>query len=524
MSSQSKDAHAVDVLSPSSTACTTEAGSALETSEPTSPVPPPPSSANSNLDKDEDSDIEMVLHSATMVATEGDAIRALTTPHDDTPWVAGKKFYVVPPQPLVTTNVLQSKTWYAVYKGLWVGVVTSLNTANSATLGVSNCSQKGFKNQLDAVNAFNEALDEKEICDCINSSSCNMKFSRDSSHSSMANTHLNRIDNGNTSDDSLKITLLSNSSSDSSNLEIWMSAEEGSDNSDPDHSVPASGNHTPLVQSDVPLDPPPLYEAIAHLNLHENAVEQASHSHDETLYMVQSATYTGMTTDWSHASQLVLEQQGQVQTIIPWQQHPLVHGHKTYVVFFGWQPGIFHTWDACEAQTSGISQRVFTMYRSHTDAHAAYEYAEVRGWTGCINRHGITFHQRREMNIPKPIDFLHASEEAFDTPLNLSQDRPCCLEVSINAIGIRRNSHESFESLEVAREKFQSALDQPGHVVFLHANQYRCDGDVYPPTVPIHIFLQLLRLVLAEQADTMYHKPGLVLQYAWYISLVLAQV
>ncbi len=94
------------------------------------------------------------------------------------------------------------------------------------------------------------------------------------------------------------ITLLSDSSSDSSDLEIWMSAEEGSDNSDPYCSVPASGNHTLSIQSDIPLDSPPLYEAIAHLNLHKNTVEQASHSHDKTLYMVQSATYTGMMTDW----------------------------------------------------------------------------------------------------------------------------------------------------------------------------------------------------------------------------------
>ncbi|PBK85190.1 hypothetical protein ARMGADRAFT_1036490 [Armillaria gallica] len=305
--------------------------------------------------------------------------------------------------------MLQSKTWYVIYKGLWVGVVTSSNTANSATLGVSNCSQKGFKNQQDAVNTFNEALDEKEV-----------KILS----LSMANTHLNHIDDGNTSDDSLEITLLSDSSSDSSNLEIWMSAEEGSDNSDPDRSVPTSD--TPSVQSDVPLDPPPLYKAIACLNLHENAVDQASYSHDETLYMVQSATYTGMTTDWSHASQLVLEQQG-----MPVRPKPVE-------------------------------------YRSHADAHAAYEYAE-----------------HREMNIPKPIDFLHALEEAFDTPLNLGQDHPRCLEASINAVGVCGNSHESYESLEVVQEKFQSALDQPGHVVFLHANQYRCDRDVYPPTVPM---------------------------------------
>ncbi len=101
-------------------------------------------------------------------------------PKDTLPWVTGKKFYEVPPQPLVMTNERQSKDWYAVYKGFWVGVVTSSwvrlqstvdishilhcrNTANTATTGASGGSQKAFKSQQAAVQAFNEALEDNAI-------------------------------------------------------------------------------------------------------------------------------------------------------------------------------------------------------------------------------------------------------------------------------------------------------------------------------------------------------------------------
>ncbi len=91
--------------------------------------------------------------------------------------------------------------------------------------------------------------------------------------------------------------LLLDSDSDSSELEIWLSASEGLD------------AETQAVCSDTqdygdepapsePSDPPPLYEAVAALHIHDNVAGPGNHGYDEMLYSVQSATFTRNTTDW----------------------------------------------------------------------------------------------------------------------------------------------------------------------------------------------------------------------------------
>ncbi len=115
------------------------------------------------------------------------------------------------------------------------------------------------------------------------------------------------------------------------------------------------------------------------------------------------------------------------------------------------------------------------------------------GWTSMTRQLGIVIIPPQGQVAPIAIDFLWASEEAFDTPLNLGQDRPhwyvvyrgLCLgiyrtqyiflqtftwiceltvndslEVSLNVIGVYGMTHKSFESLEVVREKYQRALDE----------------------------------------------------------------
>ncbi|KAK0246135.1 hypothetical protein EDD85DRAFT_783836 [Armillaria nabsnona] len=123
---------------------------------PTSPL----SSRGSLLSINGDSDVKMVISSNIVTDTEATSIIALVTPCDDSLWVAGKKFHEIPPQPIIISNVVSSNKWYAVFKGLWVGIVTSFNMASSATDGVSTAFKRGFKSQQAVVDAFNKALDD----------------------------------------------------------------------------------------------------------------------------------------------------------------------------------------------------------------------------------------------------------------------------------------------------------------------------------------------------------------------------
>ncbi|PBK65018.1 hypothetical protein ARMSODRAFT_1022720 [Armillaria solidipes] len=168
MSDITVDAHATQ-LSVSVACASPDVASVLTPSVPSSPATAPPnssplSSGGSLLSiNGEDSDVEMVVGSNIVTDTEAASIRALVTPRDDSPWVAGKKFYEIPPQPITTSNVVSSNKWYVVFKGLWVGIVTSSNMASSATDGVSTASKRGFKSQQAAVDAFNEALDDGDV-------------------------------------------------------------------------------------------------------------------------------------------------------------------------------------------------------------------------------------------------------------------------------------------------------------------------------------------------------------------------
>jgi ribonuclease HI len=49
---------------------------------------------------------------------------------------------------------------------------------------------------------------------------------------------------------------------------------------------------------------------------------------------------------------------------------------KFYVVWVGNQPGIYHSWAECQAQTKGFPQAKFKSYESAAEAQKAYE----RGW------------------------------------------------------------------------------------------------------------------------------------------------
>ncbi len=100
---------------------------------------------------------------------------------------------------------------------------------------------------------------------------------------------------------SMEIMLLSDSDSNSSELEIWLSMSEGSDaETQAVHSGTQDYGNEPAPKAS---DPPPLYEAVAALHIHDNFARPGNHGRDETLYSVQSAIFTRNTPDWFVLSQ-----------------------------------------------------------------------------------------------------------------------------------------------------------------------------------------------------------------------------
>ncbi|PBK65017.1 hypothetical protein ARMSODRAFT_1022719 [Armillaria solidipes] len=256
----------------------------------------------------------------------------------------------------------------------------------------------------------------------------------------MPNLHVTRPDSRRLSDGSMEMILLSDSGSDSSDLEIWLSAEGDSDeetqplrlstqnsNDEADSVVSEAPSDLPPMY-EAAFDLPPVYEAMAALDIRDDLAGPTNYGRDETLYNVQSATFTGSTPDWSHAAQLTQGQSNAyVQTITPRIRRPIVQGHsKMYIVFFGREPGVYSSWSACRSRVRGASEAIFSSYRGQNTANAAFEYALERGWTGITGRYGISFNRRQLLVAPERIDFLQAPESAFDTALNAGHDRPRC--------------------------------------------------------------------------------------------------
>ncbi|KAJ6518241.1 hypothetical protein C8R47DRAFT_1205305 [Mycena vitilis] len=75
------------------------------------------------------------------------------------PWVAGALYHVVPAAALVSIPEDGDETdWYAIYRGLYVGITLNNALATAAVVGVSGSSMKGHKTQDRALAAFNEML------------------------------------------------------------------------------------------------------------------------------------------------------------------------------------------------------------------------------------------------------------------------------------------------------------------------------------------------------------------------------
>ncbi|KAJ7116754.1 hypothetical protein C8R46DRAFT_1239369 [Mycena filopes] len=73
------------------------------------------------------------------------------------PWIARALYGVVPTGPLTPISN-NGKHWFAITKGLYIGVTNSVSIADSAVTRISHALCTGFNSQQDALDAFNQAL------------------------------------------------------------------------------------------------------------------------------------------------------------------------------------------------------------------------------------------------------------------------------------------------------------------------------------------------------------------------------
>ncbi|KAJ7673626.1 hypothetical protein B0H17DRAFT_1208317 [Mycena rosella] len=71
-----------------------------------------------------------------------------------------------------------------------------------------------------------------------------------------------------------------------------------------------------------------------------------------------------------------------------------------YVVFCGRRCGVFYTWAETQALASGVCNCIFRGYASTVEAHNAFAFAQVRGWTHVTDN---TFASPISV-LPQPLD------------------------------------------------------------------------------------------------------------------------
>ncbi|KAJ7731014.1 hypothetical protein B0H16DRAFT_1733432 [Mycena metata] len=115
----------------------------------------PPSAASPTLPAPAAAPVPALPAEAPLLPT----VAAQPSPHihGNGPWISGRLFSVVPPNPLAPITDLD-ETWYVVTKGRYVGVTPDNALDGAATVRVSGAGHKGYSTQASALAAFNRAL------------------------------------------------------------------------------------------------------------------------------------------------------------------------------------------------------------------------------------------------------------------------------------------------------------------------------------------------------------------------------
>ncbi|KAJ6465536.1 hypothetical protein C8R47DRAFT_1079315 [Mycena vitilis] len=428
------------------------------------------------------------------------------------PWVVGAVYHVVPAAPLVP--ILEDgdeDSWYAIYRGLYVGITLNNALASAAVVGVSGSSMKSHKTQDRALAAFNEMLRYNQfayksrfieipslIWHIVSELQARnqMETNRDSVptppllHSLISSisgalipalivlmetlrlsmTRLDVPDEGGGHDEQDVLSRFSRL-----NLDPPPTAQAPRGPRRFPSIVLGSSHRARIgaTPSDPPARIPPPYAPVDHrasvIPPATRALPFASPLSTPRVreYHFETPTHIGSTTEWSVAGGLT---QGVSNTTVHASSTPKKKNKRrrrsaqAYVVFVGRVPGVSPTWAEARQHVDGVSNAVYRSYRTVPAAESAFLYAVERSWT----RVSDSSARVPIPSLPHPVD-----EAARDNPLHVSEDLDdrwfivyrgiwpgvyhSLLESQLNVLGVRGAVHESVQGKELAFQKFTTA-------------------------------------------------------------------
>ncbi|KAJ7704199.1 hypothetical protein B0H16DRAFT_1482688 [Mycena metata] len=390
------------------------------------------------------------------------------------PWVAGALYVVVPTAPLlgIAEEALDDDVpaWYAIIRGRYVGVTLSNALALNATTGVSAGSMRKYKTQALAVAAFNEMLQYRlaallETCRLLDAAEANWKLGwtlepTDTLGAGLAFPSLIPtfdLRAGFITDHHSALTVMSterDSSPDYGDRDlINLIANLDLSTIDP---APTSPQTPPPAQPHVPT------ERHTFPSLPSRSVRA-----QQTIYQFELPTRRGYSTDWSTA--------GFATQAVPGARVHAVQRLGSKKKKSGKKPptsysAVVHV--AFSRRVTGVPNSIFRGYPTVSEAQAAFEYANSRGWIRFADR-PVTSGIAR---LPQPIniqDTLNAlnNDTDFDgrwyivyrgiTPGVYRSH----LESQLNTVGVQGALHESVEGLSAAIEKYTNATSRGETVV-----------------------------------------------------------
>ncbi|KAJ7836826.1 hypothetical protein B0H13DRAFT_1912885 [Mycena leptocephala] len=382
------------------------------------------------------------------------------------PWVAGALYTVVPTGPLLAIaedeyTDEEGPTWYAITRGLYVGVTLSNALAVNAVVRVSGSNMRSFATQALALAAFNKLLGYNMIA--IYNSASSHQISQISLPD--AATLLNSR---------VLTSRLPHSRFHVPRALARLDLQDRSPATPPSRTpahlpVPATRPpRTPSATARLPQTPssdPPAYTLSASHAVplaHSQTITNTSPTAGSTYYY-ESPTRRGCTTQWYRDSRVP---GASVHTVSRGSPKPKTK-KKAYVVFCGLRCGVIMTWPETQRLVKNVRNCIFCGYNSVDEAHAAFQYAQARSWTRIVNAAVVS----PIPSLPQP---LGTSENAHN-PLNGSEvldDRwfivyrgihpgvyRSHLECQLNTLGVPGSLHQSVAGKANALAMYAAAVE-----------------------------------------------------------------
>ncbi|KAJ7660348.1 hypothetical protein DFH06DRAFT_1326478 [Mycena polygramma] len=189
------------------------------------------------------------------------------------------------------------------------------------------------------------------------------------------------------------------------------------------------------------------------------------------LYLFETPIARGLTPSWAEAAdQTQGVAGGSARRLTPKSKK---HKPKSggYAVFFGRVPGAYHLWyEEAEPLINGVSGSLYQGYPNYDLATAAYEYARDQGWTRVMTSSEPVL---LDSTVLAPIPRLPTPAQPTDAinPLHAVRNGrwyvvycgivpgvyQSSLECSLNTVGLRCATHDSFATEELAVRAFREA-------------------------------------------------------------------